>query len=311
MLRLNLGIPLEDPDFPLRVAALEHVARVVRLHGETAVPAAALRSFPFDGQEIALMAQQGIFRPRQMRGAALSVATRVPKDGAPRYDDAIADDGAFVYRYRDNGPNSHDNRLLRAAFELQTPLIYFWGVDVGVYQPISPCFVTRDDPRAGFVWLEPSPVALGLPPADARHPDEVERRYALRLVRDRLHQRRFRELVLRAYQRRCTICRLREPSLLQAAHIIPDRDRRGEAIVPNGLSLCSIHHGAFDHNLLAITPGYEVRISRQLLEDDDGPMLEQGLKAFHRQPIQVPRREADRPSRDALEERLAAFEALA
>ncbi|MEW6581448.1 MAG: HNH endonuclease [Actinomycetota bacterium] len=308
MSQLSLGIPIEDPDFAIRLVALDAVADTVRRYGGEGVPAAAIRSFAFDGRLVPLRAQQGIFRPKEMRGAALSISTVVPKSGPPRYDDAIAADaGAFVYRYRDNGPSSHDNRILRAAYEMQTPIIYFYGVDVGVYMPIAPCFVTHDDPVGQCVLVEPSPVAVGLPADDALHPDEVERRYATRVVRTRLHQRRFREIVLRAYARRCTICRLREPQLLQAAHIVPDRDRRGEASVPNGLSLCAIHHGAFDHNLLTITPDYEVRLSRRLLDDEDGPMLEQGLKAFHRRPIHLPRRMEDRPSRDALEERLAEF----
>jgi putative restriction endonuclease len=48
-----------------------------------------------------------------------------------------------------------------------------------------------------------------------------------------------------------------------------------------------------------------------LLEDEDGPMLEQGLKAFHGSQINVPRREVDHPSRDYLEERFAAFRTAA
>ena len=47
------------------------------------------------------------------------------------------------------------------------------------------------------------------------------------------------------------------------------------------------------------------------MNDEDGPMLEQGLKAFHGSHINVPRREVDHPSRDYLEERFAAFRAAA
>jgi hypothetical protein len=53
--------------------------------------------------------------------------------------------------------------------------------------------------------------------------------------------------------------------------------------------LCSIHHRAYDHDLVGVSPDYDVRVSPRLLEDDDGPMLDL-LKRFDRKPIYVPRR---------------------
>ena len=240
-----------------------------------------------------------------MSGGALSITTVV---GGP-YDDQVGDDaGSFVYRYRDNGPDSFDNRLLREAFRRQTPIIYFYGIDRGVYSPLWPCFVTRDDPSAGLVRVEVGIAAVDLAElGSGMRSGEVERRYAMREVKTRLHQSRFRHLVVGAYGRRCTICRLREPRLLEASHILPDRDERGVASVPNGLALCAIHHEAFDRDLLGISPDHRVRLSRRLLDDEDGPMLEWGLKVFHDQMITLPRRAHDHPSREHLEERFARF----
>jgi putative restriction endonuclease len=136
--------------------------------------------------------------------------------------------------------------------------------------------------------------------------DELLRRYVVRETRQRLHQARFRGLVLPAYADRCTVCRLKERRLLDAAHIIGDTDPRGSAAVTNGLSLCTIHHRAFDENLVGISPDHEVHVSRRLLEDDDGPMLDL-LKAFHRQPILLPRRAAARPDRERLAVRFEDF----
>ena len=277
------------------------------------VPARALSAgFLHRGRRLPFRSQQGIFRPREMQGAALSIATVVPSSGPPRYDDEIGSDDAFVYRYRDNGPHSHDNRILRAAFQMQVPIVYFRGILPSLYAPLWPCFVTGDDPGSGFVRVEVGVRGLDLVESGiAVPPDEIERRYVVREVKARLHQQRFRQVVLRAYRERCTVCRLHEPALLQAAHIVPDRDVRGEARVPNGLSLCAIHHGAFDRDLMTITPDYAVRLSRRLLDDQDGPMLEQGLKAFHGQAIHLPRRPGDHPSRELLEERVAQFERAA
>jgi len=60
--------------------------------------------------------------------------------------------------------------------------------------------------------------------------------------------------VLGAYDTRCAISNLPVPELLQAAHIIPDRDERGRPEVPNGLCLSTLHHTAYDRNLLGIDP---------------------------------------------------------
>jgi putative restriction endonuclease len=298
-----------ETDSAIRLAAFARLEELTRLWPD-GVPAAEIRrGFTLGDRVFPFRAQQGIFRPKEMHGGALSISTVVPTSGPPRYDDEIAsDESFFVYRYRDNGPQSHDNRLLRTAYREQTPVIYFRGIAPGLYDVLWPCFITHDDPMAGLVHVQVGVAALDA--TELRSP-EVERRYVMRAVRQRLHQHQFRRMVLRAYRDRCTVCRLHETRLLQAAHIVPDRDVRGLAEVPNGLSLCSIHHGAFDANLLGIRPDLSVQLSRRLLEDDDGPMLEQGLKAFHGARITLPRRPADHPDRDYLEERYATFRAAA
>ena len=249
-----------------------------------------------------------------MRGrACLSITTVERRTGPQPYDDDIGSDAdVFRYAYRRGGPDIHDNRMLRAAFEEQVPIVYFKAIEHAVYAPLWPCFVVADNPHEGHVGVAIGVRALDLPEIGLPElPTEIERRYVIRQVRQRLHQQRFRQIVLRAYQERCTVCRLREPDLLNASHIVPDRDRRGAASVPNGLALCVMHHEAYDRNLMAVTPDYRVRLSRRLLDEDDGPMLEQGLKAFHGAPISLPRRPEDHPAPELLEERLATFERVA
>jgi predicted restriction endonuclease len=51
-------------------------------------------------------------------------------------------------------------------------------------------------------------------------------------------------------EQKCAVCSLRHGELLDAAHIIGDGKPDGIPIVPNGLSLCKIHHAAYDTNLL-------------------------------------------------------------
>ena len=47
--------------------------------------------------------------------------------------------------------------------------------------------------------------------------------------------------------------------LLDAAHILPDRHPKGEPIVTNGLGLCTIHHSAYDANIIGIDPDTPIR----------------------------------------------------
>jgi putative restriction endonuclease len=105
----------------------------------------------------------------------------------------------------------------------------------------------------------------------------------------------------------CTICRLAHPELLDAAHIIPDSHERGVPAVTNGLSMCKIHHSAYDANFLGIDPNYRVHINQDLLEERDGPMLKHGLQEMHGSLLVVPRVARFRPDREAIEERYALF----
>ena len=114
-------------------------------------------------------------------------------------------------------------------------------------------------------------------------------------------------MVVRAYEVRCAVCRLRHGDLLDAAHITADSDEAGLAIVTNGLSLCKIHHAAYDRQLLGITSDYRVEINRALLDEIDGPMLKHGLQEVHGETIQLPRRSAEHPDRERLATRYELF----
>ncbi|MEZ0077302.1 HNH endonuclease [Planotetraspora sp. GP83] len=103
------------------------------------------------------------------------------------------------------------------------------------------------------------------------------------------------------------MCRLRYRSLLDAAHIIPDRDARGVPAVSNGLALCKIHHAAYDENILGVRPDYVIEVRADILEEIDGPMLKHGLQEMHHLPLVLPPRRADRPDHDLLEERYERF----
>jgi putative restriction endonuclease len=115
--------------------------------------------------------------------------------------------------------------------------------------------------------------------------------------------------VLDAYERRCAVCGLPFAELLDAAHIKPD-SQGGAPSVPNGLALCKIHHGAFDTNIIGISPDYIVRVRESVLETFDGPTLQHAIKGMNGETLRkVPTSSGERPDRELLAERFEAFEA--
>jgi putative restriction endonuclease len=90
--------------------------------------------------------------------------------------------------------------------------------------------------------------------------------------------------VLPAYANQCAICRLRRPACSTPHTSSPDKDPKGLPAVSNGLSLCTIHHRAFDEDLVGISPDYEVHVAPRRLDDEDGPMLDLLKKAHAGEP---------------------------
>jgi putative restriction endonuclease len=265
------------------------------------------RGFPYLGRRVPFLSpQKGIFHAAAQRGqAALSVNT----SASSPYPDAVLENG-FQYAYRSGSIEQPDNRALRAACVDAVPIVYFFATRPGWYRPFYPYYVSEDDPVARMVVLSPGRMTGPMDEPEAVPIDDpIERRYAVRATKVRLHQGLFRGRVLAAYRDSCTVCRLKELRLLDAAHIAGDAEPTGEPRVSNGLSLCSIHHRAFDQDLVGISPDYEVHVSRRLLDDEDGPMLEL-LKTFHGSPIVLPRQTGLRPDREMLARRFERFLAV-
>ncbi len=70
----------------------------------------------------------------------------------------------------------------------------------------------------------------------------------------------------RASQR--TLCRLKHRELLDAAHIIPDNMPEGKSTIENGLSLCKLHHSAYDAFIIGVTPDYIIQVRADILEEE-------------------------------------------
>jgi putative restriction endonuclease len=304
-------MPLEVDD-AVRTAAFAFLAEEARVRGESwppVLPRTLLaEGFLFENRRVPLIGPQGIFKPAILPSIPLSITTAPPEAGKVRpYEDEVDYEGRVTYRYRGTDALHHENVGLRRAMAERKPLIYFFGLVPGRYLATWPAFVTGDDQRnlAFQVAFEPADM-INLPELSVQ--EDVRRAYATRVVRQRLHQAGFREGVLAAYRRTCSLCRLRHVELLDAAHIIPDGQPRGDPVIPNGIALCKLHHAAFDSNIIGIRPDLIIEIRKDVLREVDGPMLLHGLQGLHGSTITVPHETRLRPAPDRLEERYGQFQ---
>ncbi|HPT83451.1 MAG TPA: HNH endonuclease [Limnochordia bacterium] len=262
------------------------------------------QGFRFGGRIISLVGQQGIWKPKVFQSVPISIRT---SHSSP-YNDGFTADGLLYYRYRGTDPSHHENAGLREAMHRRVPLVYFHGLMPGKYLAAWPVYIVGEDPaqQAFIVALDDKRYIY--PDQATGAEGEYRRRYITTTFRTRLHQRSFRLRVLAAYQSQCAFCRLRRAELLDAAHIIPDSDPLGEPTVNNGLALCKIHHAAFDRHFIGVTPDYRIVIRKELLEEEDGPMLRHGIQAMHGQRLVLPRKRTELPDRDLLALRYELFQ---
>ena len=113
----------------------------------------------------------------------------------------------------------------------------------------------QGDPR-----MDPSMDALIRAPQE-----EQERRISQMLVNRPLRDAAFRTSVVKAYDERCAVTRLRivnggGRAEVQAAHIWPVADG-GPDIVQNGIALSATCHWLFDRHLISLTDDYVLLVS--------------------------------------------------
>lgn len=258
--------------------------------------------FVFNGNKISLLGMPGIWKPSACN-FPLSIRTSVKG----QYPDTSSEDNSFIqYSYRGTDPIHPDNVGLREAMRNNIPLIYFKGVSAGRYSSIYPVFIYMDRPLELSCFLQAGiPGEINNSAFDSQF--DQARSYYTREVLQREHQKGFRDKVTRAYNCQCAFCRIKHLKLLDAAHIIGDKEELGQPVVVNGLSLCKIHHAAFDANFMGVTPDYQIKVAHKLLDEIDGPMLQHGIKELHNTPLWVPERRNLRPDKARLEIRYEEF----
>lgn len=292
-------------DDQFRMAAFEWLDKQISIHGGDVLPRVLLeQGFIFKDERITLLGPKGIWKPRVME-YPLSITTT---QSGP-YSDMHTPDGFLKYKYRGTDPNHPDNVGLRKLISLKKPLIYFYAIEKGRYLVTRPVYIINDNIRNLEFTVAVDDTESVKQVAD-RVEEEAEyyrRLYLTANIETRVHQRSFRERVLRAYQNQCALCKLKHIELLDAAHIIPDKEEKGDPVIQNGLALCKIHHAAFDNNFIGISPDYIIKVRPDVLRESDGPMLRHGIQSLNNSKLILPAKASNWPDRERLSIRYSAF----
>ena len=265
-----------------------------------------LSEFVYQEEVVRLIDPQGgIWNPGASWTAspALSATLSINTTLSGIYDDQEVADGLWRYDYQSGGVEGKNTKL-RKAWELQLPIIWFRQQEIGRRYVPYLVYVVDDFPELGYCLISPD-LSLSLA---IKTGDEIQKRYALREMKQRLHQPAFRARVLSAYGVRCAVCNLQMGALLEGAHITPDSDPNSSTKVNNGISLCTIHHSAYDAALLGIDTDFSIHIRADVMQESDGPMLKYGLQEMHGKDLILPSQQDHWPDLSRLSHRFHEFE---
>ena len=136
---------------------------------------------------------------------------------------------------------------------------------------------------------------------DTQHPFSIHRDVGSIQVETPIRSAGFRRAIMQVYAYTCAVCELNiralsGESVTDAAHIIPFSVSYNDDI-RNGMSLCKLHHWAFDAGLISVSEAYEVIVSPSMTEQ--GPTASMLARLRDRQ-IWLPSGGEYRPAPEAL-----------
>jgi putative restriction endonuclease len=279
--------------------ALKRVAELRDLWGDSVPESELAKGVLVNGQVVLLKGQQGIFKPRKLSDGPLTLMSTL----ASRYEDELLDD-ANTLNY-DYAPDTreHENAGLKRLMTIHAPVILLKQVKPKPrpeYMVVAPLYVEGfDDRHRQFILSTRAERVLQPAPESMLVLREIRRAYGEATVRTRLHQAYFRRDVLAVYRGRCCVCELQTRPLLQGSHIVPDAAAEGVAAVQNGLALCSLHHAAYDRDIVRISPDYEIQVEQGWITSGD-EFARVALTDFDGRRIALPREVSHHPNRDFL-----------
>jgi putative restriction endonuclease len=110
------------------------------------------------------------------------------------------------------------------------------------------------------------------------------------MVRVRVNQSFFRQMILASYDYTCCVTGMRQPEFLIAGHIRPwGIDEKNRLNPRNGIAINALHDKAFEAGLMSITPEYKIKIS-PLLKKQKSPSIENYFLRYENKDIILPSR---------------------
>ncbi len=111
------------------------------------------------------------------------------------------------------------------------------------------------------------------------------------VVKVRINQNFFREMILAGYRSRCAVCSLPEANLLVASHIVPWSSDISLRMNPsNGICMCVLHDKAFDRGLISISDDYELLLSRTIKRLSNEVAVQRGFLPYEGIEVRLPDR---------------------
>lgn len=112
------------------------------------------------------------------------------------------------------------------------------------------------------------------------------------VVKTRINQSFFRNMILSSYNQKCCITGLSIPELLVASHIVPwSTDKKNRIDPRNGLCLNTFHDKAFDYGYITISPDFKIKVSKEVLSKYKKDYFAQAhLQSFDGKSITLPER---------------------
>lgn len=115
-----------------------------------------------------------------------------------------------------------------------------------------------------------------------------ERKTKQTINRIKIRSAAFKTEIKRVYEDTCVVCRKRRYTKakfpeVQAAHIYPV-EREGSDDLRNGISLCRLHHWAFDGGLFVITDNFKIKVRDEIKNDSNY----EEIYSFNNKTIKLP-----------------------
>lgn len=120
-------------------------------------------------------------------------------------------------------------------------------------------------------------------------PTELEGKEREAVVRQRVNQEAFHDMVFGNYNYRCAITGIDIPSMLAAGHIIPWSKSVEHRLDPeNGLCLSPLYHEAFDQGFISLDDNYRIILAPKLAKYSSRDYYAQHFAALDHRPILLP-----------------------